>query len=98
MQFRFIPLQRPVWNKLIYTLLIYTLVNDKVKPTSNKLESLTKLANDYNTFTKTSNNVDSNTKFILVIDSQKKVEEKKETKTTKKANETFMDRVKNLFK
>ena len=77
---------------------IATLVNDKVKPTSNKLQSLTKLANDYNTFTKTSNNVDSNTKFILVIDSQKKVEEKKETKTTKKANETFMDRVKNLFK
>ena len=77
---------------------IATLVNDKVKPTSNKLQSLTKLANDYNTFTKTSNNVDSNTKFVLVIDSQKKVEEKKETKTTKKTNETFMDRVKNLFK
>ena len=77
---------------------IATLVNDKVKPTSNKLQSLTKLANDYNTFTKTSNSVDSNTKFVLVIDSQKKVEEKKETKTTKKTNETFMDRVKNLFK
>lgn len=64
---------------------------------SNKVECLTKLSNEYQTFDTKNNEVEGNTKFILVVDSVKAPKkEKKVVKEEKK--ETIVDRVKNLFK
>lgn len=64
---------------------------------SNKVESLAKLSNEYQTFDAKNNEVEGNTKFVLVVDSVKAPKkEKKIVKEEKK--ETVLDRIKNLFK
>lgn len=64
---------------------------------SNKVESLAKLSNEYQTFDTKNNEVEGNTKFVLVVDSVKAPKkEKKIVKEEKK--ETVLDRIKNLFK
>ena len=76
---------------------VTNMVNGSVKSTTNKIKQMTKLSDNYISFTSSNLSSDSETKFILVIDS-KKLEE--ETKTVKKEEkkETFIDRVINLFK
>lgn len=77
---------------------INNLVNGELKTNAIKVEELTKLASNYNTFTSLSSEEEGKTKFILVIDSQKK-EEVKEVKTEeKKENKNFIDKVVDLFR
>lgn len=77
-------------NKISY------MVNKELKPTTNKIKSLTKLSDNYNSFTTNKKLKNSETKFILVIDSKKAPKEENTTKVeTNKM--TFWDRVKNLF-
>jgi putative membrane protein len=77
---------------------IASFVNNTVKPTSAKIKALTKLANSYETFTEVSNNTTASTKFVLVIDSQKK-EETKTTKTQEtKDDDSIFKKIINLFK
>lgn len=76
---------------------IANFVNDDLKSSTNKIKKLKKLSKNYNTFTKLDNNIKGETKFILVIDGEKVKEEKKAVKKEEK-KETFIDRVKNLFK
>lgn len=78
-------------NKISY------IVNNNLKITSNKIKELTKLSNSYDSFT-TNNKLDnSNTKFIVIIDS-KKAPENKDNIKIEETKVTFWDRVKNLFK
>ncbi len=75
---------------------ITQLVNNKVIPTSENIKALTELSNDYKSINGNSLSK-STTKFILVVDKEEQKQTTK-TKTTNKANETFIERVKNLFK
>jgi len=64
---------------------------------SDKIEALTNLSNNYQSFALKDDSTESNTKFILVVDGKKSTTEKKTTtKETKK--ESFWDRLMNLFK
>ncbi len=72
-------------------------VNNDVKTTSERVKALVDLSNDYNTFDSVDSSVSGSTKFIYVVDS-KKVDKKVNTKKEVKKEETFIDRVKNLFK
>ena len=72
-------------------------VASKVENVAGKIEALSKLSNEYQSFSLKDEKTESNTKFILVVDGKKAKEEKKTTsKTTKK--ESFWDRLVNLFK
>ena len=73
---------------------ITSLVNGNIKSVSNKIEQLTKLADDYSSFAGTS--TQSDTKFVLTIDSLKVPKEKHTTKETKTT--TLWNRIVNLFK
>ena len=74
-----------------------TEIANKVENVSGKIEALSKLSSEYQSFSMKDDNTESNTKFILVVDGKKAKEEKKTTsKTTKK--ESFWDRLVNLFK
>ena len=73
---------------------ITSLVNGNIKSVSNKIEQLTKLADDYSSFAGTS--TQSDTKFVLTIDSLKVPKEKHNTKETKTT--TLWNRIVNLFK
>ena len=57
---------------------IYNIVNNNVKDLQQRLEKLKELSNEYNTFTNIDENAKGNVKFIMMIDSLKKKEEKKE--------------------
>ena len=74
-----------------------TEIANKVENVSGKIEALSKLSSEYQSFSIKDENTESNTKFILVVDGKKAKEEKKKVKkTTKKQN--FFDRLLNLFK
>lgn len=64
--------------------------------TSNKLEAVVKLGNQYETFAGIDKKVEGNTKFVFVVDGVKAPKEEKKTTTTKE-KVTFFTRVKNLF-
>lgn len=69
----------------------------EAKDLSDKVEALTKLGQDYQTFTLKNSSDDGNTKFVLVVDGVKN-----NTSTTKKNNTTkdtsFWTKFKELFK
>ena len=68
-------------------------INSDLKNTTDKIEELTKLSENYSSFASS----DTNTKFILVIDS-KKVQNEIIKNDNIETQETFWTRVKNLFK
>lgn len=72
------------------------IVNQDIKPNIDKVKRLKRLAHNYNTFTGTKN-IDTTTKFIISIDSVSK-NEKQSIKKENTKKESFIDRVKNLFK
>lgn len=76
---------------------IVNLVNGTVKGTEDKVKALVKLGNDYDTFTMKNNDTTGKTKFVLMVDSQTKVEKTKST-TKKETKQTVIDKIKNLFK
>ena len=57
---------------------IYSIVNNNVRDLQFRVEKLRELSNEYNTFTNIDENAKGNVKFIMMIDSLKKEEEKKE--------------------
>ena len=77
---------------------ISNLVNGDVKSLTGKVEALVKLSNDYKTLDDINNNYEGKSKIIFMIDSLKKVEEKKSTTQTTIEKETIWDKIKGLFK
>lgn len=74
-----------------------TKLSNKLENLSSKTKELIKLSNNYQSFSIKDDSTISNTKFILVVDGKKsKNIAKEETSQTKE--ETFLDRIKNLFK
>ena len=57
---------------------IYSIVNNNVRDLQSRVKKLRELSNEYNTFTNIDENAKGNVKFIMMIDSLKKEEEKKE--------------------
>lgn len=57
---------------------IYSIVNNNVRDLQSRVEKLRELSREYNTFTNIDENAKGNVKFIMMIDSLKKEEEKKE--------------------
>ena len=57
---------------------IYSIVNNNVRDLQLRVKKLRELSNEYNTFTNIDENAKGNVKFIMMIDSLKKEEEKKE--------------------
>ena len=57
---------------------IYNIVNNNVRDLQQRLEKLKELSNEYNTFTNIDENANGNVKFIMMIDSLKREENKKE--------------------
>lgn len=57
---------------------IYNIVNNNVRDLQSRVKKLRELSNEYNTFTNIDENAKGNVKFIMMIDSLKKEEEKKE--------------------
>ena len=56
---------------------IYSIVNNNVRDLQFRVKKLRELSNEYNTFTNIDENAKGNVKFIMMIDSLKKEEEKK---------------------
>ena len=57
---------------------IYELVNGDVKDLQTRLEKLQDLAEEYNTFTMLDENAEGSVKFIMMVDSLKKEDEKEQ--------------------
>ena len=57
---------------------IYNIVNNNVRDLQQRIEKLRELSNEYNTFTNIDENAKGNVKFIMMIDSLKREENKKE--------------------
>ena len=74
-----------------------TEIANKVENVSGKIEALSKLSNEYQSFSMKDEKTQSNTKFILVVDG-KKVKEDKKNVSKKVKKESFWDRLINLFK
>ena len=74
---------------------ISNIVNNNVKTLSNNVKELTKLANNYKSYGGSKTN--GSTKFIMVIDSKKK-EEEKQTVNKEETKLTLFQRIINLFK
>lgn len=72
-------------------------INNDIKPASKRVKELVKLGNEYKSVSGKNLSDESETKFVLVIDSVSSKEVVKDT-TTKTTKTTFLDRVKNLFK
>lgn len=76
---------------------IGNLVNNQVNPMVTRLNKLIELGENYNTVSSENLSKDSETKFILVVDGEKK--ETKETEVKKEeTKKTFWELVKGLFK
>ena len=70
---------------------------DNIMYYKNNIKQLVKLGEDYQTISVKDSSVNTNTKFVMVVEKQEKKEDKKtEIKITD--DTTFIDRVKNLFK
>ena len=74
---------------------ISNIVNNNVKTLSNNVKELTKLANNYKSYGGSKTN--GSTKFIMVIDSKKK-EEEKQIVNKEETKLTLFQRIVNLFK
>lgn len=74
---------------------ISNIVNNNVKTLSNNVKELTKLANNYKSYGGSKTN--GSTKFIMVIDSKKK-EEEKQIVNKEEPKLTLFQRIINLFK
>lgn len=74
---------------------ISNIVNNNVKTLSNNVKELTKLANNYKSYGGSKTN--GSTKFIMVIDSKKK-EEEKQIVNKEETKLTIFQRIINLFK
>lgn len=74
-----------------------TTIASSAKTISTRVESLLKLGENYESFSGKNNKDNGETKFILVVDGQKKKEEKKQTKKEEKKL-SLWDRFINLFK
>ena len=72
-------------------------INNDIKPASKRVKELVKLGNEYKSVSGKNLSDESETKFVLVIDSVSSKEVVKDN-TTKTTKTTFLDRVKNLFK
>lgn len=72
-------------------------INNDIKPASKRVKELVKLGNEYKSVSGKNLSDESETKFVLVIDSVSSKEVVKDA-TTKTTKTTFLDRVKNLFK
>lgn len=72
-------------------------INNDIKPASKRVKELVKLGNEYKSVSGKNLSNESETKFVLVIDSVSSKAVVKDT-TTKTTKTTFLDRVKNLFK
>ena len=57
---------------------IYNIVNNNVRDLQERTEKLKELSDEYNTFTNIDENAKGNVKFIMMIDSLKREENKKE--------------------
>ena len=76
---------------------ITSIGNGSLNVLETKVKTLVKLGEDYETFTMKSSKDEGTTKFVLVVDSKKKVvKEVKQEKKTEKV--TLLDRIINLFK
>lgn len=73
-----------------------SLVNTDLKDTTEKAKALVKLGENYQSLMNTSNKTTGETKFILVVDSKKKIEDTKDTDKTEEKI-TIWTRIKNLF-
>lgn len=76
---------------------IASLVNGDVKTTQEKVEALIKLGDLYDTFTMKDANTEGETKFVLMVDAEKKVIKTETKKETKKAKENLLDKIKKMF-
>lgn len=57
---------------------LYNTINGEVKDVELRIKKLQELANEYSSFTMNNENVDSNVKFIMMVDSIKKEEKNKQ--------------------
>ena len=77
---------------------IAKLVNGDVKTTEEKVEALIKLGETYDSFTMKADDAEGETKFILMVDAQKKVAKTETNKATKKETKSsILDKLKKLF-
>ena len=76
---------------------VANLVNGDVKTTQSRLEALMKLGKAYDSFTMKDSNTDSETKFVLMTQSEKKVVKSETKKVTTKKKETLVDKIKKIF-
>ena len=76
---------------------IASLVNGDVKTTQEKVEALIKLGDLYDTFTMKDANTEGETKFVLMVDAEKKAVKAETKKETKKAKENLLDKIKKIF-
>ena len=74
------------------------LVNGDVKSLTGKIEALTKLSKEYKTLDDINNTDNGKSKIIFMVDSLKKVEDKKITTEKIVEKETIWDKIKGLFK
>lgn len=74
-----------------------SIINNELNPTSQRVKQLLKLGTEYKSISSSNLSNDSETKFIIVLDGKKPIENKVITKQPEKSP-TFWDRVKNLFK
>lgn len=65
--------------------------------TSNKLESVIKLGNQYKMFGGDNKKIEGNTKFVLIVDSVK-IPKEEQKKINEEEKTTFITRIRNLFK
>lgn len=76
---------------------ITNIVNNNLKGTSNKVQALVKLGEDYESFAGKTNGTDGESKFVMVIDGKK--QDKQEIKTDEKKEKiSLWQRFLNLFK
>lgn len=76
---------------------LYDTVNGQVKNTTDRINALVKLGNDYQTFDSKSKNHEGETKFVMIIDG-KSIPKEKKIESAQEEKISFFDRIKNLFK
>ena len=73
-------------------------VSNKARGLSNKIESLSNLSKNYQSFSLKANSTESNTKFVLVVEGKKAPKETKKVVKKEKKKTSIIDKVINLFK
>ncbi len=77
---------------------ISNLVNGDVKEIQGRLEALMKLGKAYDSFTIKDSATEGETKFVLVVDSQKVAVKNNVKKVQNDKKESIIDKIKNIFK